>query len=119
MVPHEPPATPDDPDVRACRSAVVLLRADPQPIRADREQARYLAELLNVVGAELEADGGSLPTAVRCAAVQLAVHVVQRAATPAPGAAGECREGGHAPRSAADHARAIPFSRSLRLGRMG
>ncbi len=119
MVSHDPPATPDESDVCARGSAALLLRADQQPTRADGELTRHLADLLSAVSTELKGDGDSLPTAVRYAAVQLAVHVVQRAGRPDPRRPADVEKAVEhlAPRT--DRGKGIPFNRSLRLGRMG
>lgn len=99
-------------------SADQLLRVHPATALTDEELAPHLAGLLSAVGQELEAGRASVPTTVRCAAVQLATHITRRWSIPGPppGGAGEPVE-----RTAhrADHATGIPFSRSIRLGRMG
>lgn len=119
MTTHDRSALPDQDDAGVCRSAAALLRSAPPPGRADNELARRLDGLLSAVSAELEADGDSVPAAVRRAAVQLAAHVVLRAATPNS----PCRvvvDPAAAHRAVGtDHAKKIPFNRSLRLGRMG
>lgn len=107
---------PGQTDALACWSAVLLLRVD--PTLAGEELAPHLEALLSAVSQELETDRESLPKTVRCAALQLATHIVRRSSVPVPrwpaGAAGP-RKRPHG----ADHATGIPFSRSIRLGRMG
>jgi hypothetical protein len=106
-------------DALACWSAVLLLRVDPATALADTELAPHLAGLLSTVSQELEADCESVPQSVRCAAVRLAAHIVRRSSTPVPQWHGDADEPAKRPAPGADHATGIPFSRSIRLGRMG
>jgi hypothetical protein len=50
---------------------------DPKTALADEELVTHLDGLLSAVSLELEADRESVPTTVRCAAVQLADHIVR------------------------------------------
>ncbi|WP_214403663.1 hypothetical protein [Pseudonocardia lacus] len=77
----------------------------------------HLDELLCAVSRELEADLESVPKTVRCAAVDLAGHIVRRSSIPVPRwlAGNRAGEPGRHP----DHPAGVPFSRSIRLGRMG
>jgi hypothetical protein len=97
----------------------MFLRADPKTALADEELVRRLEGLLGAVSVELEADRESLPATVRRAAARLADHIVRRSSIPVPRRPADA--GNSAPDSAqgADHATAIPFRRSVRLGRMG
>ena len=108
----------DQADALACWSAVPLLRVEPASALADEELAPLLAELLSAVSRELETGDESVPETVRCAAVRLADHIVRRSVPvpPRPGSADDPLE--H-PAQRAGHTTAIPFSRSIRLGRMG
>ncbi len=108
----------DQADALACWSAVLLLRVKPATVLADEELAPQLAGLLSAVSQELETGRESVPKTVRCAAVQLAAHIARRSVTvpPRPGGSDEPLE---RPAQRADHATGIPFSRSIRLGRMG
>lgn len=110
-------------DARVCRSAVLLLRAGQQTSPAGEELAPPLDRLLTAVSFELEADRESIPTAVRCAAVQLAEHIVHTSSIRVPRGA----VGGHEPvgrpafarrgSAATDRRRStVPFTRSIRLG---
>jgi hypothetical protein len=111
--------TPGQADALACWSAVLLLRVDPATGPADTELAPHLAGLLSAVSQELEVDCESVPQSVRCAAVQLAGHIVRWSSVPAPRGPGDADEPAKRPTPGADHATGIPFSRSIRLGRMG
>lgn len=112
-------------DALVCRSAVLVLRAGQKAGAAGEDLAPPLDRLLSAVSLELETDRESIPTAVRCAAVQLAEHLVQRSSLPVRrGAAGgheairrppSDRRGSAAP----DRRSTVPFTRSIRLGRMG
>ncbi len=113
-------------EVLVCRSAVLRLRAGQEARSAGGDLAPVLDRLLSAVSLELESDRESIPTAVRCAAVQLAEHLVQRwSSGPVPRGA----VGGHEPirrppsdrrrSTATDRGSAVPFTRSIRLGRMG
>ena len=62
----------------------LFLRADPETALADEELVTHLEGLLSAVSLELEADRESLPTTVRCAAAQLADHIVRRSSIPVP-----------------------------------
>jgi hypothetical protein len=106
-------------DALPCWSAVLLLRVDPATSLADPELAPHLEGLLSAVSQELEADRESVPKSVRCAAVLLAGHIVRRSSVPAPRGPGDADETAKRPTPGADHATGIPFSRSIRLGRMG
>ena len=113
-------------DARVCRSAVLLLRAGQQTSPAGEDLTPPLDRLLSAVSLELETDPASIPTAVRCAAVQLAEHIVHRVSIRLP----RGPVGGHEPvgrppsarrgSAATDRRRStVPFTRSIRLGRMG
>jgi hypothetical protein len=106
-------------DALACWSAVLLLRAHPVTALADGELAPHLEGLLSAVSQELEADRESVPTTVRCAAVQLAAHIVRGSSIPVPRRPADAGEPVEHPAHRADQATGIPFSRSIRLGRMG
>jgi hypothetical protein len=106
-------------DALACWSAVLLLRVDPAACLADTELASHLAGLLSTVSQELEADCESVPRPVRCAAVELAGHIARRSSIPDPGRPGDADEQAKRPLAGPDHPTDIPFSRSIRLGRMG
>ena len=118
---QEPPDGDVRTDVAVVDAAVNLLRA--------RETARLsdslepdVARILHVIGQQLDSDPDSTPVIVRAAAVQLAKHITNRCSIPAPrqtdGRAGSierpCREPAHVGRRSA-----VPFARSIRLGRMG
>ena len=112
-------------DAVACRSAALLLRARRKAGVTGEDVARDVDRLLCAIGLELEADRGSVPTSVRSAAVRLAAHVVQRCSIPVPrDVVGDDEPVGHpqADRrgsAEAGHGSAVPFTRSIRLGRMG
>jgi hypothetical protein len=109
----------DKSDAFTCWSAVLLLRMEPATALADGELAPQLAGLLNAVSQELDAGRESVPQTVRCAAVQLAAHIARRSSIPGPPRPGESDEPDQHPAHRADHATGAPFSRSIRLGRMG
>jgi hypothetical protein len=106
-------------DALTCRAAVLLLRVDPKIALADEELVTHLDRLLNAVSMELEAERESLPATVRCAAVHLAGHVVRRSSIRVPSRSASAGDSAKHPARRADHATAIPFRRSIRLGRMG
>ena len=106
-------------DALACRSAVLLLRVDPVSALADAELVPHLQGLLGAVSQELEAGRESVPKTVRCAAVQLAAHIVRRSSIPMSRGPRDADEPVERPVPGADHATGIPFRRSIRLGRMG
>ncbi len=109
----------DQTDALACRSAVLLLQVDPVSALADAELAPHLQRLLGAVGQELEADRESVPQSVRYAAVQLADHIVRQSSIPVPRGPRDADEPVGRTVPGADHATGVPFSRSIRLGRMG
>ena len=109
----------DKADALTCWSAVLLLRVEPATALADEELAPQLAGLLSAVRQELEAGRESVPKTVRCAAVQLAAHIARRSSILVPPRSGESDEPVEHPAHRADHAAGAPFSRSIRLGRMG
>jgi hypothetical protein len=76
----------------------------------------HLERLLSAVGRGLEADLESIPKAVRCAAVDLASHIVRRSSIPVPR---RCAGADEPPQHPDHRAPNIPLSRSIRLGRMG
>jgi hypothetical protein len=106
-------------DALTCRAAALLLRVDPETAPADGELVTHLDRLLSAVSLELEADRASVPTAVRCAAVQLADHIVRRSSIPVSSRPAGADESAKHPYRGAGDATGIPFRRSLRLGRMG
>jgi hypothetical protein len=106
-------------DAFACWSAVLVLRAHPATALAGDELAPYLAGLLGAVSQELEADCEAVPETVRCAAVRLAAHIGRGSASPVPRWPAGADEPVEHPARRADPATGIPFSRSIRLGRMG
>ena len=106
-------------DALACWSAVQLLRAHPATALADDELALHLAGLLSAVSQELEADREAVPDTVRCAAVRLADHIGRGASSPVAHRPAGADEPVEHPARRADPATAVPFSRSIRLGRMG
>jgi hypothetical protein len=108
-------------DVAVCEAAVNLLRARERAWLSDSLEPD-VARILHVIGHQLDSDPNSIPITVRAAAVQLAKHISNRFSIPAPhrtdGRAGSierpCREPAHVGRRSA-----VPFARSIRLGRMG
>lgn len=108
-------------DAITCWSAVLVLRRGPSVTPFDGELSRHLDELLGAVSHALELDPESVPKAVRCAAVELAARLVQRSSSRAAGAGGlvERSDSGRRRSRANEHARDIPFTPSIRLGRMG
>jgi hypothetical protein len=92
---------------------------DPATALADEELAPHLEGLLSAVSQELEVGRESVPKAVRCAAVQLAAHIVRRSSIPVPRRPAGADEPVEHPAPGADQATGIPFCRSIRLGRMG
>jgi len=112
--------TPTDrTDALAFRAAVLLLQVDPASALADAELASHLRRLLGAVGQELEADRESVPESVRYAALQLADHIARRSSIPAPRRSRDADKPVERPVRGTDHRTGIPFSRSIRLGRMG
>jgi hypothetical protein len=124
---NNPSGTTDRSDALTCWSAVQILRADRADHIAaplDRELSRHLDELLSAVSLELEADLESVPKTVRRAAVELAAHITQRSTSGVPHRSTSDRpvkRRGADRRKALRHdqRRRIPFTRSIRLGRMG
>lgn len=112
-------------DALVCRSAALLLRAGHEAGLAGHDLAAPLERLLSAVSLELETGRGSMPPAVRCAAIRLAEHVVQRSPIPVPRLAtgGDEPVGRSQPdrcgSAAASCRSTVPFTRSIRLGRMG
>jgi hypothetical protein len=108
-------------DALTCWSAVLVLRVGHSGTPLDGELSRYLDELLGAVSLELELDPESVPKRVRCAAVELAALLVQRSSSRAavPGGLVERPDSGRRTSRADEHARDIPFTPSIRLGRMG
>jgi hypothetical protein len=119
MLSHDPTDTADQSDVLTCWSAVRLLQAGQPNALPDEQLALHLEGLLSAVSQELEADVESIPKAVRRAAVDVAAHIVRQSSIPVRrwhvGAEEPARHPGHRN----DHAPGIPFSHSIRLGRMG
>lgn len=124
---NNPSGTTDRSDAVTCWSAVQILRADHADHIAaplDGELSRHLDELLSAVSLELEADLESVPKTVRCAAVELAAHITQRSTSGVPHRRAPDRpvkrRGTDRRKSRRhDQRRGIPFTRSIRLGRMG
>lgn len=115
--------TAEQSDALMCWSAVLFLRVGNPGTPLDGELSRHLDELLSAVSLELELDPESVPNGVRCAAVELATLIVQRspsraAVTVADGLVGR-PDSGRRRSPANEHARDIPFTPSIRLGRMG
>jgi hypothetical protein len=124
MVSNDPSGTTDQSDALTCWSAVQILRADHIAAPLDGELSRHLEELLRAVSLELEADLESVPKTVRCAAVELAAHITQRSTSGvphgrAPDRPVKRREAHRRKSRRNDQRRGIPFTRSIRLGRMG
>lgn len=109
----------DQADALTCWSAVLLLRVEPATALADEELAPQVAGLLSAVSQALETGREPVPNSVRCAAVQLAEHIARRSSIPVPPRPGGSDEPVEHPAHRAGHATSIPFSRSIRLGRMG
>lgn len=112
-------------DAVVCRSAALLLRARRKAGVTGEDVAHDVDRLLCAIGLELEADRGSVPTAVRSAAMRLAEHLVQRCSIPVPrDVVGDDEPVGR-PQSGrrgfveAGRGSAAPLARSIRLGRMG
>jgi hypothetical protein len=118
MLSHDSLEAADRSDAATCWSAVLHLRAYQQSARADEELTVHLKRLLSAVGLELEADLESIPKAVRCAAVDLAAHIVRRPSIPVPRRPAAADEPVQPP-DHRGHAPNIPFSPSILLGRMG
>jgi hypothetical protein len=91
---------------------------EPASAPADDELAPLSAELLSTVSQELDTGDESVPGTVRCAAVRLADHIVRRSVLVPP-RSGSADDPLEHPAQRADHTTDIPFSRSIRLGRMG
>lgn len=112
-------------DAVVCRSAALLLRARRRAGVSAEDVARDVDRLLCAIGLELEADRGSVPTAVRSAAVRLAEHLAQRCSIPVPrDVVGDDEPVGRRRSdrrgiAEAGHGSAARFARSVRQGRMG
>ena len=110
-------------DAITCWSAVLVLRVGHSGTPLDGELSRHLDELLGAVSVELEQNPESVPKAVRCAAVELAALLVQRSSSRAADAVAggpvERPSSGRRRSRADELARDIPFTPSIRLGRMG
>lgn len=120
----------DQSDALACRSAVLILRADHSRANhsaapAVKELSVHLDELLSAVSLELEADLESVPKSVRRAAVKHAAHIAHRSSGRVPRRRAAADRPVERPRSGrrtsrgTDHALDTPFTRSIRLGRTG
>ncbi|MDN5859194.1 MAG: hypothetical protein L0H84_11285 [Pseudonocardia sp.] len=117
MPSQDPSNDADHADALVCRSAAMLLRAGAETGLAGADLTLPLDQLLAAVGNELQTHHGSVPVAVRCAATRLAEHVVRRSAIPVPRGV---HEPGERPRTRRRPAGPeIPFTESIRLGRMG
>jgi hypothetical protein len=124
MALREEPESVDRADALVCRSAVLLLRAGQDTAVTGRDLAPSIDHLLSAVSLALETGRPALPAAVRGAAVQLAEHLVRRSSIPVPGViVGEAQPGSprspHRGSAPSEHGAAVPFVRSIRLGRMG
>jgi hypothetical protein len=115
------PDTPERSDALTCWAAVLVRRVDHSGTPLDGDLSRHLDELLAAVSRELELDPDSVPKAVRCAAVELAALLVKRSSSRTAGAGGLVERPDSGPRRsrAHEHVRDIPFTPSIRLGRMG
>lgn len=119
------PGSADRADALRCRSAALLLRAGLDAPVAGEDLAVPLGRLLSAVSLELGTHRAALPAAVRRAVVQLAEHLVRRSSIPvAPGSTGggeppERPRPHHRGSAVAEHRSAVPFTQSIRLGRMG
>lgn len=107
-----------------CREAALLLRAG-EASPDGEDLALPIAQLLTVVSAELDGENGSISEALRCAVVQLAAHLVRRSSIAVPSEASNGNEAVRrqsmgCPRSSPTILRrAVPYTESMRLGRMG
>jgi hypothetical protein len=109
-------------DVAVCEAAVNLLRARDRAGLSCGLEVPGVERILHVIGQQLDSDPNSIPVNVRAAAIQLAEHISNRFSIPAPHRADGCagliertrREPAHV-----DRRSAVPFSRSIQLGRMG
>lgn len=123
MMSHTRPDRAGLAEADACRSAALLLRARRKAGVTAEDLARPVDSLLCAIGRELTADRGSVPTAVRSAAIRLAEHIVQRCSIPVPhDAVGDDDPVGRTRSDRRDLVEAghrVPFIRSVRLGRMG
>lgn len=125
MASHDPLNTADQADALVCRSAALLLRAGQQDDLVAEGLVPPLDRLLTAVSLEVEANRGSVPTSVRCAAARLAEHVVKRSSIPVPRAVVSAREPDmhlrpeRRPIAGTARRATVPYARSIRLGRMG
>ena len=115
------PDAAEQSDALTCWSAVLVLRVGHSGTPLDGALSRHLDELLGAVSLELELDPESVPKAVRCAAVELAALLVQRSSSRAAGSGGLVERPDSGPRTsrADERTRDVPFTSSIRLGRMG
>lgn len=109
-------------DVAVFEAAVNLLRAREREGLSGSLEEPVVARVLHVIGQQLDSDPDSIPVNVRAAAIQLAEHIWNRFSIPAPHRTdGRARSIERARREPAHVGRrsAVPFARSIRLGRMG
>jgi|RhiMethySRZTD1v2_1073278.scaffolds.fasta_scaffold1973240_1 hypothetical protein len=119
---QEPPDVDVQTDVAVCEAAVNLLRARERAGLSGDLEEPDVERILHVIGRQLDSDPNSIPVNVRAAAIKLAEDISNRFPIPAPR-----RTGGHAGSierargepAHLDRRSAVPFARSIRLGRMG
>ena len=116
----------DRTDAATCMEASILLCG--RPLAAARTM-RALGQLLNAVSLALAEDGRSVPPAVRRAALRVADQLQRtRSLSSSDGAAADDDHVGPSDRFGAQRrhsdpsttrTRSVPYTRSIRLGRMG
>jgi hypothetical protein len=101
---------------------VNLLRARERARLSGDLDALGVERILRDIGQQLDSDPDSIPVNVRAAAIQLAEHILNSFSIPAPHRAGGRAGSIERPRrepAHVDRRSTVPFSRSIRLGRMG
>jgi len=116
-------------DAATCREAAIVLRRQRLTAITAEHTALGLAQLLNAVSLALAADGHSVPPTVRQAALRVAdqLQCAQSVSFSSGMAADDDRIGlsdplraqcrGSSPRATRD--RSVPYTNSIKLGRMG
>jgi hypothetical protein len=117
----------DRTDAATCMEAAILFCGQPLMASTSGRMIRALGQLLNAVGLALAADGRSVPPTVRRAALQVADQL-QRLRSASSGGVTADNDHVEPPdqRSAQRHrngasttrARSVPYTTSIKLGRM-
>ncbi|MGH3548810.1 MAG: hypothetical protein ACRDQU_12010 [Pseudonocardiaceae bacterium] len=112
--------TPAQRDASICLTAALRLRSRPGPMgEVDRRVSSATSQLMEALSVALSRDAGSVPAPVRRAALRLARELQTSSPPPTAGSPVDSRLRRDSSGTAAHSPRDVPFTASIRLGRMG